>query len=69
MKEENKIFLKTFLTSGIFFASGMELFAYLNEDKHLIWKFVIHFLVFGFTMGILARRNYRKKNKEIESNE
>ena len=69
MKKENKILIKTFFTAGIFFACGMALYGYWNEDEHLIWKFLIHFILFGLTMGILARRNYIKKNNENESNE
>ena len=69
MKEENKILLKTFFTAGFFFACGMALYGYLNDDNHLIWKFLIHFILFGLTMGILARRNYLKKRNETDSNE
>tara|TARA_A100001518_G_C1147807_1_gene7623 strand:- start:221 stop:430 length:210 start_codon:yes stop_codon:yes gene_type:complete len=69
MKKENRILLKTFFTAGIFFACGMALYGYLNEDNYLIWKFIIHFILFGLTMGILARKIYLKKKNEVDSND
>lgn len=70
VKNENKILLKTFLISGLTFALGMAGFYYLWEDGSFqLWRFLFHFITFGAVMGILARKNYRKKQKELESNE
>jgi len=64
MKEENKILLKTFLSSGLIFASTMAIYGYFAEDEFVVWKFIFHFLAFGITMGFVARKNHRKKLKE-----
>lgn len=64
MKKENSIFLRTFFTAGIFFASGMAIFGYFNEDSFLIWKFIIHFVLFGTVMGFLARKKHIQKERE-----
>jgi len=64
MKEENKVLVKTFLTSGLIFAIIMAVYEYLIDDNHIILKFIIHFLLFGTAMGLVARRNYKKKLKE-----
>lgn len=69
MKKEDRILIRTFFTAGFFFACGMALFGYLNEDDYLIWKFIFHFILFGLTMGILSRRNFLKKRNKIDSNE
>jgi len=64
MKEKNKVLLKTFLLSGLVFASTMAVYGYLINDNHIISKFIFHFLLFGIGMGLVARKNYRKKLKE-----
>ncbi len=66
MKEENKILIKTFLSSGLIFASGMALYGYIVENQYLIWTFFFHFVLFGAVMGIIARKNHKKKLKENE---
>ena len=67
MKEENKVLIKTFLSSGLIFASGMAFYGYIVEDPYMIWKFFFHFVLFGLVMGIIARKNYKKKLKEDRS--
>lgn len=65
MKDENKILIKTFLISGLIFALGMAGFYHLVEGGNFqLWRFLFHFIIFGSVMGILARKNYRKKKKE-----
>ena len=64
MKEENKILLKTFISSGLIFASSMAIYGYFADDEFLVWRFIAHFLLFGITMGFIARKNHRKKLKE-----
>jgi len=65
MKDENKILIKTFLISGLTFALGMAGFYYLVESGGFqLWRFLFHFITFGTVMGILARKNYRKKEEE-----
>ncbi|WP_424494196.1 hypothetical protein [Salinimicrobium sp. GXAS 041] len=69
MKKENKILLKTFFIAGLSFAIAMAFYGYWIDDDHLIWKFIIHFVLFGLTIGFLARRNYLKKQPSVENNE
>lgn len=56
------------MIAGSIFAGTMAVYGYLIDDQHMISKFIIHFLLFGLGMGLVARRNYRKKLKE-ESNQ
>ncbi|HKJ47924.1 MAG TPA: hypothetical protein VJ973_02485 [Christiangramia sp.] len=64
MKEENKILLKTFISSGLIFASTMAIYGYFADDEFLVWRFIAQFLLFGITIGFIARKNHRKKLKE-----
>ena len=69
MNKANDILIRTFFFAGTFFAVGMAIYGYFNEEENLIWKFIIHFFLFGCTMGILARRNHIKKQKELNSDD
>ena len=69
MKKENGRLFNTFFIAGTLFAIGMAIYGYLNGEENLFWKFLIHFVLFGFTLGLLARRNYLKKQKKLDSNE
>lgn len=67
MKTENKIFLKSFLLSGLIYAGLMAGFEYSQGESFSIYKFLWHFFFFGFFMGLLSRYNY-KKNKSSNIN-
>ena len=69
MKKENGIFFSSFFIAGTCFAFAMAIYGYLNGDENLIWNFIIYFILYGLIMGILARINYLKKNKETDSKE
>ncbi len=68
MKKENKILLKAFFIAGLSFAIAMAFYGYLTEERHLFLKFIVHFILFGSTMGILARRKYLKEKHSALDN-
>jgi hypothetical protein len=68
MKTENKIFIKSFLISGLVYAGLMAGFDYSDGDSFRIFKFLFHFFFFGLFMGLLARYSHKKQLKR-EMNE
>ncbi|SEA42394.1 hypothetical protein SAMN05443667_104163 [Flavobacterium gillisiae] len=68
MKAENKIFIKSFLLSGLVYTTLMAGFDYSDGQDFEILKLLFHFLFFGLFMGLLARYSHRKQIKK-EMNE
>ncbi|HLF53197.1 hypothetical protein [Flavobacterium sp.] len=64
MKTENKIFIKSFLISGLVYAGLMAGFDYSDGQSFRIFKFLLHFFFFGLSMGLLSRYNYKKQMKK-----
>ena len=64
MKAENKVFIKTFLLSGIIYAGLMAGFDYSDGQEFKIWKFLFYFLSFGLFMGLVSRYSYGKQVKK-----
>jgi L-asparagine transporter-like permease len=68
MKTENKIFIKSFLISGLLYALLMAGLNYFDGESFRIFKFLFkflfHFFFFGLFMGLLARYSYRKQLKK-----
>ena len=64
MKAENKIFIKTALTTGFIYAVLMAGFDYSEGKEFSILKFLLLFFFFGLAMGLLARYNHKKKLKK-----
>jgi len=70
MKTENKIFIKSFLLSGLVYALLMAGLNYFDGESFRIFKFLFHFFFFGLFMGLLARYSYKKQlKKEINETE
>lgn len=53
MPKNLKQFLKYFLINGLMFALLNVVFDYFGGDAFSIEKFIFHFFVFGFSMGLL----------------
>lgn len=68
MKTENKIFVKSFLISGLIYAGLMAGFDFSNDSPFRIFKFLFHFFFFGLFMGLLTRNTHKKQIKK-EMNE
>lgn len=67
MKAENKIFIKSFLLSGVVYAGLMAGYNYVDGQEFNIWKFLFHFLVFGLFMGLISRYSHKRQiEKELE---
>ncbi|MEN8901413.1 MAG: hypothetical protein ABF247_08930 [Nonlabens sp.] len=49
------------IATGFFYASGMALFDYLDGSTFHIYKFLFHFIFFGFFMAIAFRKKVTKK--------
>lgn len=64
MKVENKIFIKTFLLSGLVYTTLMAGFDYSDGKEFEIFKLIYHFLFFGLIMGLMARYSHRKLLKK-----
>jgi hypothetical protein len=64
MKVENKIFIKSFLLSGLVYTTLMAGFDYYDEQNFSVLKFIFHFLFFGLFMGLMTRYNHRKLLKK-----
>jgi hypothetical protein len=60
MKVENKIFIKSFLLSGLVYTTLMVGFDYSDGSDFEIFKLIFHFLFFGLFMGLMARYSHRK---------
>jgi hypothetical protein len=70
MKVENKIFMKSFLLSGLVYTTFIAGFDYYYKQNSSIVKFIFHFLFFRLFMGFLARYSPRKQiKKEINETE
>jgi phosphate starvation-inducible membrane PsiE len=70
MKAENKLFIKSFLISGLVYAGLMAGFDYSQEQDFKILKLLFHFLFFGSFMGLLAKYNHQKQiKKELNETE
>ena len=61
MSKLNRKTIKYGFYSGVFYASGMALFDYLEYKDFNLWKFIFGFLFFGFFTGLLFRPTLRKK--------
>jgi len=68
MKAENKIFIKSFLLSGLVYTTLMAGFDYSDGQDFEIFKLIFHFLFFGLFMGLMSRYSHRKLLKK-ERNE
>ncbi|TXK71214.1 hypothetical protein FT993_09820 [Mesonia sp. HuA40] len=69
MSKLNRKTIKYGFYSGVFYASGMALFDYLEYKDFNLWKFIFGFLFFGFLFfgfftGLLIRPSLRKKFSE-----
>lgn len=64
MKPENKAFIKTTILNGLIFAVLIAGFGYWDEGKFNVYKFLFHFAGFGLSMGLNARYNFKKLQKE-----
>jgi hypothetical protein len=64
MKAENKVFIKTFLLTGIVYATLNAGFNYADGEGFKIYKFLFHFFFFGLFMGLLARYSHKKQQKK-----
>lgn len=61
--EKNKTYIKLGVISGLLFAMIMVAFDYFMDREFLLWKFALHFVLFGFFNAYMA---YRKVKKEEE---
>lgn len=64
MKVENKIFIKSFLLSGLVYTTLIAGFDYYDKQNFSLVKFIFHFLFFGLFMGLMARYSHRKLLKK-----
>jgi hypothetical protein len=64
-KEKLSVFtqIKIGIFSGLFFASIMAGFSYLNNESFSVNEFLFYFVCFGFFMAISFRYKYTKENK------
>jgi hypothetical protein len=64
MRVENKVFIKSFLISGLVYAGLMAGFDYSEGQEFRIWRFLLSFLFFGIFMGLVSRYNHKKQLKK-----
>jgi hypothetical protein len=64
MKAENKAFIKTFLITGIVYASLNAGFDYADGQEFKLYKFLFHFLFFGLFMSYIFRNSHKKQLKK-----
>jgi hypothetical protein len=71
MKVENKIFIKSFLLSGLVYTTFMAGFDYYDKQNFSLVKFIFHFLFFGLFIGLMTRYSHlkllKKQRNENES--
>jgi ABC-type Mn2+/Zn2+ transport system permease subunit len=67
MKPLTKLMTLTFLLSGLVYAGVLAGFDYSEGNEFKLWKFVFNACFFGLFMALMARYNYKKKNKEKEN--
>ena len=68
MKEENKVFIKSFFLSGLVYSGLMAGFDYYDRQDFRIWRFLFSFLIFGIFMGFMSRYNLKKQKQKEENN-
>ncbi|MDQ3142121.1 MAG: hypothetical protein M3Q56_07730 [Bacteroidota bacterium] len=59
--------IKTFLISGLIYASIMAGFDYSEGNGFRLWRFVFNASFFGLFMALLNRYSYKKQNEKTES--
>ena len=64
MKQENKVFIKSFLLAGTINVLLYAAFDYANNEKTGIVKSIIRFLSLGLVIGLMSRYRYLKEEKE-----
>jgi preprotein translocase subunit SecG len=64
MSAENKVFIKSFLLSGLVYAGLMAGFDYSEGQEFSIWRFILGFLFFGIFMGLVSRYKHKKQLKK-----
>ena len=64
MKQENKVFIKSFLLAGTINVLLSAAFDYANNEKTGIVKSIIRFLSLGLVIGLMSRYRYLKEEKE-----
>ncbi|EGV44850.1 hypothetical protein BZARG_70 [Bizionia argentinensis JUB59] len=62
--EKNKTYIKLGVISGIMFALVMVVFDYYMDRPFLLWKFGLHFVLFGFFNAFMARRKVKKEEEK-----
>ncbi|WP_418513147.1 hypothetical protein [Corallibacter sp.] len=60
---KNKTYIKLGLVSGLIFALLMLAFDYFMGKPFLVWKFILHFILFGAFNGFMAYRRVKKEKK------
>ncbi|MEP7197621.1 MAG: 2TM domain-containing protein [Saprospiraceae bacterium] len=59
--------IKTFLSSGLIYATIMVGFNYLDGNGFSWWRFILLGSGFGLFMSLISMYTYKKQNKKIES--
>lgn len=64
MKPTTKLFLRTFLMTGIPYGTIMTLFDLYTRDDLQPWKLVSQGFIFGFLMALISTNQYKKQLKK-----
>jgi len=66
MKEQTKVFIRTFFFAGIVYAGLMAGSNYHDGLDFNLLRFLFHFIFFGLFMGLMSLYNYKKQLKKSD---
>ncbi|MGY0392381.1 hypothetical protein ACW5R3_07510 [Bizionia sp. KMM 8389] len=62
--QRNKTYIKLGAISGLMFALVMLIFDHFMDRPFLLWKFALHFVLFGSFNGYMAYRKVKKEEQK-----